>query len=159
MREIRNRATAWGLILGTMLTLSMTLHAIETEEFHKTFPLNADGIFALSNVNGEIRVKGWDQNSVQIDAVKRADDKEYLQELRINISASPGSITIDTKYPEHMHNRNATVDYVISIPKGARIRKLNLVNGNLTVEGARGDITASTVNGGLDVAGSAGDLY
>jgi DUF4097 and DUF4098 domain-containing protein YvlB len=51
------------------------------------------------------------------------------------------------------------VDYTISIPKGARIRKLDLVNGTLTIEGVHGDITASTVNGRLGVEGSASDLH
>jgi len=159
MREIRSRATRWGLIFGALLALGMSAHALETEEFHRTYPLNADGVFALSNVNGEVRIKGWDQNSVQIDAIKTADDREYLQQTRIEVSASASSITIDTKYPEHMHNRHASVEYTISIPKGARIRKLDLVNGTLAVEGVRGDITASTVNGRLDVNGSASDLH
>ncbi|SRR6266567_7093989 len=159
MKEIRSRATTWGLIIGAMLALGMAAHAKETEEFHRTYPFNADGVFALSNVNGEVHIKGWDQNSVQVDAVKTSYDHEYLQETRIEVSASASSITIDTKYPEHMHNRNTTVEYTISIPKGARIRKLDLVNGTLTIDGVRGDITASTVNGRLDLNGSASDLH
>jgi DUF4097 and DUF4098 domain-containing protein YvlB len=160
MRHMRFRTATWGVIVGTLLAFSVAAHALEKEEFHRTYPLNADGVFALSNVNGEVQVRGWDQNSVQVDAVKTADDKEYLQETRIEVSASSSSITIDTKYPEHMHNhRGSTVDYTISIPKGARIRKLDLVNGTLTIEGVHGDITASTVNGRLGVEGSAGDLH
>jgi len=158
MRNIRNRATVWGLVLGVLLALSIAAFARETEEFHKTYPLTADGVFALSNVNGKVQIKGWDQNSVQVDAVKSANDKEYLQETRIEVSASASSIIIDTKYPEHMHNGNARVEYTISIPRGARIRKLDLVNGNLVIEGVRGDISATTVNGRVDVTGSAGDL-
>jgi DUF4097 and DUF4098 domain-containing protein YvlB len=156
---MRIRATSWGVIVGALLALGTTAHALEKEEFHRTYPLAADGTFALSNVNGEVHVRGWDQNSVQVDAVKTADEKEYLQETRIEVSASSSSVTIDTKYPEHMNNhRGATVDYTISIPKGVRVRKVDLVNGNLTIEGVRGDITASTVNGHLTVDGSAADL-
>ena len=158
MKQIRNRATLWGLIFGTVLALGLTAFA-DTEEFHRTYPLNADGIFALSNVNGQVHVKGTDQNSVQVDAVKTADDAGYLKAIRIEVSASSSSITIDTKYPEHMRNRNARVDYTISIPKSARIRKLDLVNGSVTIEGVRGDITASAVNGRVDVVGSASDLH
>src|SRR3569833_4161596 len=159
MREIRSRATTWGIIVGAVLALGMAAHATDTEEFHRTYPLNSDGVFALSNVNGEVRVKGTNQNSVQVDAVKTADNRAYLQEMRINVSASSSSITIDTKYPEHMNSHNARVDYTISIPSTARIRKLDLVNGTLTIEGVRGDITASTVNGRLDVNGSGSDLH
>jgi DUF4097 and DUF4098 domain-containing protein YvlB len=159
MRQIRSRATTWGIIVGAVLAFGVAAHATETEEFHRTYPLNADGVFALSNVNGEVHVKGTDQNSVQVDAVKTADTREYLQEMRINVSASASSITIETKLPEHMNNHNSRVDYTISIPKSARIRKLDLVNGTLTIEGVRGDITASTVNGRLEVNGSAADLH
>jgi DUF4097 and DUF4098 domain-containing protein YvlB len=159
MRQLRSRATTWGIIVGAVLAMGMAAHATDTEEFHRTYPLNADGVFALSNVNGEVRVRGTDQNSVQVDAVKTADSRDYLQEMRINVSSTASSITIDTKYPEHMNSRNARVDYTISIPKNARIRKLELVNGKLSVEGVRGDIDASTVNGRLEVNGSASDLH
>ncbi len=158
MRQKRSLSTAMGLVFGVVLALGISAHARETEEFHKTYPLNADGTFALTNVNGQVQIKGWDQNSVQVDAVKYADDKEYLQELRINVSSSPAAITIDTKYPEHMSNHEARVEYTVSIPRGARIRKLDLVNGKLTIEGVRGDITASSVNGTVEITGAAGEL-
>ncbi len=159
MKNTRRVATFFGLLFGLILALGVHAHATETEEFHKTYPLAADGVFALSNVNGNVQIRGWDQNNVQVDAVKYADDREYLQELRIEVSASQNSITIETKYPEHMNNRHGRVEYTISMPRGARIRKLDLVNGKLSIEGVRGDITANTVNGEMNVTGAGGDLH
>ena len=158
MSQIRTRTTVPVLVLMAMLAVSIAAFARDTEEFHKTYPLNADGVFSISNVNGKVEIKGWDQNSVQVDAVKSANEREYLEATRIEVSASSSAVIIDTKYPEHMHNGNVSVEYTIKIPKDARIRKVDLVNGNLVIEGVRGDITASTVNGRVEVNGSAGDL-
>lgn len=158
MKNTRRIATVLGLVFGAVMALGISAHAIETEEFHRTYPFASDGVFALSNVNGHVEVRGWDQNSVQVDAVKYADDREYLQDLRINVSASQNSISIETKYPEHRNDHNARVEYTISLPRGARIRKMDLVNGKLTIEGVRGDISASTVNGGMDITGTGGEL-
>ena len=47
-----------------------TANPDETERIEKTFPLNANGRVAVSNVNGSINIRGWDRNEVQVVAVK-----------------------------------------------------------------------------------------
>ena len=37
-----------------------------TREFTKTFPLQADGSFELSNVNGTVRIETWDKDEVEV---------------------------------------------------------------------------------------------
>ena len=60
-----------------------------TDEFHQVYPLSAEGRIDLENINGSVRITGWDRNEVKVDAVKHAWSKERLDEAKIQISASP----------------------------------------------------------------------
>ena len=79
-------ATLFGLACSPL-----AFHASNSisEEFHQTIPLNADGRLTLDNVNGEIRIVTWDENSVRVDAVKRARSQDHLDAVKIEINASP----------------------------------------------------------------------
>lgn len=164
MRQLRRRATWTGAILGTLaafLVLAMQAKASdqgsESEEFHQTYPLAANGRVELDNINGAVHISGWDRNEVKVDAVKRAWSKQRLDEAKIKIDASENSISIRTEYPGHdhtfwndsHHDQPASVEYTLTVPRNARLDTINLVNGSLDLEGVSGEIKASCVNGKL----------
>ena len=141
------------------LLIALPIHAEVTQEFHKTVPLNADGRVSLNNINGDVEITGWAKNEVQIDVVKTARDQQRLDEARIDVNGSGSSVEIETHYPSHLMNNNpASVHYTLHVPQNARIDKIDLVNGALTVQKLSGEIDANLVNGKLrasDLAGSA----
>jgi hypothetical protein len=161
MAQLRRISNLAGAIAGAALALllAMPAHAEVTQDFHKTVPLAADGRVSLSNINGDVEITGWNQNEVQIDAVKTARDQQRLDEARIEVNTSGNSVEIETHYPSHLINNNpASVRYTLHVPQNARIDKVNLVNGALTVHGVTGEIDANLVNGKLhasDLAGTA----
>lgn len=132
-------------------------HAGElTAEFHQTYPLAADGRVSLSNINGAAHILGWDRNEVKVDAVKYARNQERLDEAQIIVDASSNRVSIRTKYPEHDNNWNwsrddnpASVEYTITVPRGARLDKIELINGGLDIKGVSGEVQASCINGSL----------
>src|SRR5215207_4290111 len=63
-----------------------------TEEFHQTYQLAPGGRVHLENINGDVRVRGWDRNEVKVDAVKYAYTRERLEEARIEVDASAQSV-------------------------------------------------------------------
>ncbi len=121
------------------------------EEFHKSFPLAAAGRVSLSNVNGSVRIGAWDKNEVQVDAVKRARTPEALKEAEILVDARADVIEIRTRYPEHRHRDQeaASVDYTLTVPRGARLDEIKTVNGSVEIDGISGEVRASSVNGGV----------
>lgn len=129
-----------------------------TEEFHQTYPLAAGGKVAVHNVNGAIQVTAWDRNDVKVDAVKRGPSKQDIDDLRIEVNAQPGSVEIRTKYPENSHHNHGSVDYAITVPRGAAMDSINSVNGDVTVEGVSGPVHANAVNGKVEVRKTGGDL-
>jgi DUF4097 and DUF4098 domain-containing protein YvlB len=138
-----------------------------TEEFHQTYPLPADGRVSIENINGGVRIAVWDQNVVKVDAVKKANQKEKLDEAKIVVTTTADSVRIKTEYPDrnqtsgegrHSYNNPATVEYSLTIPRKARIDSADLVNGSLEIEGAEGDVKAACVNGQVKARGLTGEV-
>ncbi len=127
------------------------------EEFHQTYPLAAEGRVGVHNVNGAIHVSAWDRNEVKVDAIKHGDDQKSLDDAKIVVEARADSVDIRTKYPEDCH-RCATVEYTITVPRGAALDPINTVNGGVSVEGVAGHIKVASVNGGVEVRKAGGDL-
>lgn len=170
-KQIRRRSTLLGLAIGTVLALLATgvARAQEyTEEFHQQYPLSANGTVELKNLNGWVHITGWDQNTVKVDAVKRAVSKKRLDEARITVENSANSIYIRTQYPEDnyggcdgwghdCHDSLANVDYTIMVPRNARLDRIAPVNGNVEISGVRGPVRVAAVNGHVTVTGMSGD--
>ena len=137
------------------------------EEFHQTYQLTPQGRVQLENINGNVRVTGWDRNEVKVDAVKWAYTSERLNEAQIVVEANPDNIRIYTKYPERDQsftddrrgrlNNPATVEYTLFVPRGARIDSIELINGGLQLEGLTNDVRASSINGKVTASGLVGE--
>jgi len=157
MTKFSRRATWTGAVLGALTAfLAFTLQArafAETEEFHQTYPLSANGRIDLANINGPVQIKAWDRNEVKVDAIKRAGSKHDLDEVQIKIDSGKDSLSIRTEYARHDHtwtrNDPGSVDYMLMVPRNSRLDDINLVNGNLEIEGVSGEVRASCVNGRL----------
>ncbi len=137
------------------------------EEFRQTYPISATGRISVENLNGAVRINVSDQNEVQVLAVKRAYRPERLAEARIEIRATAESIRIKTEYPNRSQsftsdergriNNPAVVDYTLTVPRQARLESIELVNGEIRIEGAEGDVRASSINGPVRVRGLKGE--
>jgi DUF4097 and DUF4098 domain-containing protein YvlB len=127
------------------------------EEFHQTYPLAPNGRVILKNVNGGVRITGWDRPEVKVDAVKQGRTQQSLDEARIEINAGGDMIDIQTRYPEN--NRDgASVTYTLAVPRTALLESVGTVNGGVEIEGVTGPVKASSVNGDVRVRGAIGDM-
>ena len=139
-----------------------------TEEFHQTYPLAAGGRVSLSNINGAVKVQAWDRAEVKVDAVKRAHTAERLREAQIKVDASGSRVRIETEYPEstlrwsdrdgERHENPASVEYTLTVPRGAQIDEISLINGDLNLAGLSGPVKASSINGRLTAANLSGPV-
>jgi hypothetical protein len=169
MHRPRRLATRIGAILGTLCALSFAAaqgyaseHRRFTEEFHQTYPLAAGGRIELDNINGAVHITAWDRNEVKVDAVKYAGTKARLDEAKIEVEAGSDYVSIRTKYPDHNHNFDggwndpAEVEYTLSVPRGARLDEIKLINGPLDIHGVTAEVRASCINGKLLAEGLQG---
>ena len=139
---------AWG-------TMAARAAALE-EEFHHTYALAAAGRVSLENVNGNVHVTSWSRNEVKVDAIKRADSQDRLEAVEIEIDSDPNALRIKTRYRRHFETNPGGVEYTLTVPRGARLDKFDLVNGTLDVEDLGGEVNASSVNGRISVRGLSG---
>ncbi len=141
------------------LLIAVPAFAEVTQDFHRTVPLPANGRISLANINGGVEITGWDRNEVQIDAVKTARDQQRLDDARIEVETSSDSVEIRTRYPEHhVNNDAASVHYTLHVPQNARIDRIELVNGSLSVEKVSGEVNANLVNGKLRASDLTGEV-
>jgi hypothetical protein len=124
----------------------------------ETRPLPANGELSLENTNGTVKLVTWDEPRVRIEAVKHAASEQALEELRIEIVAEDGRVSVRTRYPRPRWMGGAgKVDYRVSVPRGARVR-VGTVNGRVEVDGVGAAVKASTVNGSVEVTGAGGPV-
>jgi len=154
-------------ILGAMLLVlascgQQILGAAVKEQVDKTLPLEAGGSFALENVNGDIKVTLGKPGEVRIHADKtvraldEAQAKESLSRLEVAITAAPGHISVETRYPKPQGifsgiGPSGSVDYTVQIPPGTSLTLTN-VNGAISVEAPGCDVSCETTNGHLGIA-------
>jgi hypothetical protein len=127
------------------------------ERFDQTYPLDATGRVALSNLNGNVEVEVWDQDAVRVQAVKKAESWYELRRLRIEVTSTPSFLKIETHFPSGTH-RFMSVEYTLTVPWGATLDTIEVVNGGLTVADLGGDIIATVVNGQAKLTGLGGDI-
>ena len=153
-RRVLNRVA---FALGAIMLASVGALA-QTEvrdEFHQSYPLAAQGRVTLKNISGAVRITAWDRAEVRVDAVKRGETRERVDEAKIVVDASAESVNIETRYPddawarnEHeRHRQGASVDYTLSVPRGARLESIELISGQLEIEGVAGGVKASCISG------------
>ncbi len=148
------------LLFAAFSTSAATGKGSVTEKFEKSYAISAGGTVSLENVNGDVKVTTWDKNEVKVEAVKSADSREALDKLKIEVDASSDRVEVHTRYPKHENGdngHNMSVNYVLTVPKGASLDEVKTVNGQVEIAGVKGDVTVSTVNGWIKTDGLKGN--
>jgi len=127
-----------------------------TQVFDHTYPLQPGGIFSLANVNGSVRVDGWDRNQVEIRAVKTAlHNPADLDRVQISVESDGEHMAVGTHYPQGS-GVEVTVEYHISVPYRVQLAHVDTINGDVHVRGVSGAGTLDSINGNVEVLDSDG---
>lgn len=126
------------------------------QSFYKTYPLSADGTFTLTNVNGSVRIEGWDREEVHLHAIKITHGSPSdLYRVKIDVRPTANSLEVATVYPEGQ-GVEVTVNYRIRVPYRATLRHVTTVNGEVVVRALDSSGELRTINGGIQLVESAG---
>ena len=138
-------------------------------EINLTFPLAPDGRFSIENVNGRIEITGTDNNEVVLKATVHGKDAALVNSYNFDVRSATNEVII---HPPHISEEyggfigwlrfhgdgSPSADYVIQVPRHARLDSVSNVNGRTSIDGVAGDIHASNVNGEIKASGVAGSL-
>jgi hypothetical protein len=144
--------------------LAQSASAIEPleETIEQKYAVDAGATLSISNTDGSIRIYAADGPEISILAIKKAYTSERLQGIVVDVKATRNSVAIATIFPPRknaLSDRSGTVDYIVIVPQTIRITQLDLMNGEVLVEGLRGgSATAHLTNGWLGGHNCFGDL-
>lgn len=159
--ERRSQRTDRGFLLRVLLVLAAVVcfsprGLAANETFLSTYPLSSGGSFVLENVNGSVRVEGWERNEVEVRAVKSSlSDARDLDRVKIEVCSQPGQVAVHTRYPKGQ-GVEVAVEYVIHVPYRVLLGSVETVNGSVVVRGVEGEGDLRSVNGDVEVFDSSG---
>src|SRR6266508_6124664 len=111
-------------------------------------PLTVD-----AGTNGGIRVEGWDQDSIRVQAIVQANaaDESRARELASSVQVLAGNGRVSATGPETGRREWWSVSYRINVPRKNDL-ELHANNGGISIAGVSGTIRFDTNNGGVTLA-------
>ncbi len=144
------------LLCAVMILTPALAQTRSQAEFHESYKLEPGGTVSISNVSGYIRVTSWNENRVQVNAVKRAHSSSAdLNQVEIQVSARPDRVEVRTVY--HQRSVKVSVDYDVRVPRSAVLNSLTSTSGDVTVTGPVGYTVARSTSGSISVQEIKGD--
>jgi len=151
---------------GCFILLACTAFGIEVveETIQQKYAVDPEVTLSIRNIDGSIRVYAADVREISIQAIKRAYTADRLKQIAVSVNATPSSVAIETIFPPRknglsLSDRSGTVEYNVIVPFTARVTTLDLVNGEVMVDGLRGGSAAAhLVNGWLAAHDCFGEL-
>jgi hypothetical protein len=130
------------------------------EPFEKVLPFAEGGRVSLENVNGTVRVTGWERAEVRVEAVREAESRQCLDRLTIEVETAGSALRIKARYPDSdgwflgFARCDCRVDFTVSVPRGAELDGIEMVNGDIEIAGVTGEVRAENVNGDVIIRGA-----
>lgn len=127
------------------------------EDFHYSYALKPGGTVSLESFNGSVEVVSWDQPTVEVNGTKYASQKDYLDEMKVDASATPGQVRIRMVRPSFTHG-NSGARFSIRVPRQVVLDEIVTSNGPIRVDGIEGNVRVRTSNGNVRVEKMKGEL-
>jgi DUF4097 and DUF4098 domain-containing protein YvlB len=147
------------LILLGLLTAGLVHADTVHERTTESRALAPDGVVTIDNVNGSITITPWDRPEVAIEIDKSASNADALSAIEVTIDSTARTLGIHTHYPHHFLGwlrgwgaQNGEVQLTLRVPASARLRRIEVVNGGITITGVAGLEIARSVNGRIEVS-------
>ncbi len=152
----------------------------DQETIEKTLPLaETPNRLIVDNVEGYVHVTGWAGSNVHITAHKTiraetdADLAEGKRDVKLDISAKPGQVSVSYEAPwrcrgdhqscsgEQRHFYEVIYDIDVQVPREARTAISTVNRGDVRLEGLNGNFDAGNVNGAISMnaIGGSGDAH
>jgi DUF4097 and DUF4098 domain-containing protein YvlB len=131
-------------------------HAPEqTERLTNSFNVGAAGSLFLTNIAGDITIKGGTGNEIRIEALKHGkggnDNDAKMQLQNIQVMMNKVGDRVEIKALHAGRNNRGWVDFTVYVPTTTSV-EVQSVSGDLALYNVKGELRGQTVSG--DVTGS-----
>ncbi|MFK7809512.1 MAG: hypothetical protein AB8F74_17040 [Saprospiraceae bacterium] len=145
-----------------------------TKKIEKTYNISSDGTVDLNNRYGQVTVKSWDKNKVEIEVMIKVNSKneesarETFERINIEFTNSSDYVGVAT----HIESKSSSswvnwlggnssddysISYLVHMPSSNNITLANKY-GNSTVESIEGNANMTIKYGNIDMENIGGDL-
>ncbi len=139
------------LFVSLMLVL-FTLPAMAGQRIDKSLDAPANALVDIHNVRGDIEIRGWDQERVQIQGILDEETREFIFETRGD------TIVIKVKLRDRKHLQGHDGSRLeINVPRQGRVR-FDGVSTDLDIEGVHGGLDLKTISGDIDLRKASGKI-
>ena len=158
--------------LATLLALltAPAVAAAQAPDFKWTGTLAAGKTIEIRGVNGSITAEAAGGNTIEVTAVKRAEDDDPA-EVKIEVVETSAGVVVCAVYPTprrareenhcgsgrdyqmNVNDNDVSVRFTMKVPRGVLL-DARTVNGDIRATGLTADAELNTVNGGIDVTTS-----
>jgi len=131
----------------TGLVFLFSIQLAGAKDFSKSYTLVPGGQIFIENFLGDIDVKGFKGDSIEIVANKKGDDRDQIQ-----ILDSSTEYRIDIRLrPPLSPPGNARVDFEVRVPEGVEYNftRISSFSGNVNISGVAGMLSAESVRGNV----------
>ena len=149
-------------LLSTALVVSIATPALaQRADFRWEKALPAGNDVSISNVNGDVTVKPSTSGKVEVTGTKRGNSR-YFDDIKAEARETSHGVEIcvmhvdddshcgderGRRYGHHDWN-DVRMDLEVAVPTNLRV-SANTVSGDVSVDGAHGDVDANSVSGDI----------
>ena len=127
------------------------------KDFHSSYPLKSGGRLSVETFNGSVDISGWDQDTVDISGTKYGPSQEEADELKVDIDASPDSVSVRIPRPS-MRRNNQGARLVIKVPRNTHLDRITTSNSSIRTQDGVGTARLHSSNGSIRVVDLHGDV-
>ena len=138
-----------GLAVVMIIGLTVLPAAGQTQQTTRTVAIGESGEFNLSNISGDIVVRGGGGREATIQITKRlgrGGDAADLDLVEVEIEERGDRVDVRTSYPRNRRNIRVSVDFTVTVPRGTQVT-VSSVSGDVEVSDVEGETRLSTVSG------------
>ncbi|MCD4848051.1 MAG: hypothetical protein K8R76_07665 [Candidatus Aegiribacteria sp.] len=140
-----------------VLVTGVTAGQVTTVE-NITVEASSGNPMEIFTINGSIDVEEWDSNQVEVVYTITCSNEEELSFITVESNMSNG-IICEVDYDDDCECSNCSVDFEVRIPENIDLTiELTSVNGNVSIDGGKGEAILEVVNGNIDAENFSGEL-
>lgn len=137
---------------------------MQTQTDTRTFPVDSDAQVAIDATEGDVSIKGWDSNKVELVTKKSAWSSDDFARIDSKIDATSDHVSVSEGAWSNC--LNCGVSYELRVPNGAHITVLTLsgdvdvrgIAGPVRVDASSGDVEIHDVGGSVRAHARSGDI-
>ncbi len=124
------------------------------QDFKKTYLIPPGGQITIGNIQGDIKIEGYQGSAIEIIANKKGVEREQVE---IHDRSAGDRIELYVMYPKFYFGR-AGVDFEIKVPKtiGYNFTRVSTFDGNIEVSNVVGRLRVDSVRGNIQIRGVSG---